>query len=333
MWKGCAKCLLSGGSANNVGAGFKPAHNKKTQMYTYIRKKILRLKEKKGAIILSHNYQIPQIQDIADFTGDSLELAKTSRKLLEPVIILCGVKFMAETVKILSPHKKVILPAPDAGCPMADMVQPHQLLELKAKYPKAWVVSYVNTSAEIKALSDVCCTSSNAVEVVKNIPVEEVIFVPDRNLGWCVQKNVLEKKLILWPGFCLVHEYFSLADLEAARKIHPEAEIIVHPECRKEILQKADYVLSTMGMLKRANQSCAKKFIIGTEEGLIYRLKKDNPGKVFYSLGSARTCVNMKKTTLKELHRALEKEEYEIKLDHQTIDKAKLALERMVQYV
>ncbi len=298
-----------------------------------LRKEILKLKDTKKAVILAHNYQIPEIQDIADFLGDSLGLSKISRNLKEKLIVFCAVQFMAETAKILSPDKKVILPVIDAGCPLADMIEPDQLRELKAKHPKAWVVSYVNTSAQIKALSDVCCTSANAVEVVKNIPVEEVIFVPDKNLGWWVQKNVPEKRIIIWPGYCLVHEYFSLEDLRLARAVHPDAEIIVHPECRREILEEADAVVSTSGMLKWAKQSSAKKIIIGTEEGLIYRLKKENPGKDFYSLGSAKTCINMKRTTLKDLYRGLDKEQPEINLSHETIDKAKLALEEMVKYV
>jgi quinolinate synthase len=295
-------------------------------------KKVLKLKKKKQAVLLCHNYQIPEMQDVADFLGDSLELAKISRKLKERIIVFCGVKFMAETAKILSPDKKVILPVIDAGCPMADMIEPDQLKSLKQKHPQAWVVSYVNTPAQIKALSNVCCTSSNAIEIVKNVPVKEVIFVPDQNLGWWVQENVPNKRLIVWPGFCLVHQYFSLQDLQEVRKVHPDAEIIVHPECRKEILKQADSVLSTSGMLKQAKQSTAKKFIIGTEEGLIYRLRKDNPGKEFYSLGSAKTCVNMKRTALEDLLRALENEETEITLDQDTITKAKDALERMVSY-
>ncbi|MBP7089066.1 MAG: quinolinate synthase NadA [Candidatus Omnitrophica bacterium] len=298
-----------------------------------LEQEILKLKKKRDAVILAHNYQISAIQDIADFVGDSLELAKTAKKAEKSTIVFCGVKFMAETAKILSPEKKVLLPSLDAGCPLADMIEPSQLLELKQKYPKAQVVSYVNTSAEIKALSDVCCTSSNAVTVVKNIPSDMVIFTPDRNLGWWVKKNVPDKKLIIWKGFCLVHEYFSLEDLRAARKAHPDAEILAHPECRKEILEEADFVFSTSGMLKHAQESSAKKFIIGTEEGLIYRLKKENPQKIFYSLGPARTCINMKKTTLRDLYNALDKEDCQIELDSDIIKKASQALERMVKYV
>jgi len=298
-----------------------------------LEKEILRLKKAKDAVILAHNYQVSAVQDIADFVGDSLELAKVAKNAKERTIVFCGVKFMAETAKILSPQKKVLLPVLDAGCPLADMIQPQQLIELKEKYPQAWVVSYVNTPASIKALSDVCCTSSNAVTVVKNIPVKSIIFTPDKNLGWWVKKNVPDKKLILWKGFCLVHEYFSLKDLRKSRKLHPDAEIIVHPECPRDVLENADFVFSTSGMLKRAQESSAKKFIIGTEEGLIYRLKKENPQKEFYSLGAAKTCVNMKKTTLEDVYNALDKENCQVELDPNIIKQASLALERMVEYV
>ncbi|MEI8348602.1 MAG: quinolinate synthase NadA [Candidatus Omnitrophota bacterium] len=295
-------------------------------------KKILKLKEKRKAVLLAHNYQIPEIQDLADFVGDSLELSKTSKNLDSSLIVFCGVRFMAETAKILSPRKKVLLPALAAGCPLADTINLDELLRLKATHPDAWVVSYVNTSAQIKAASDVCCTSGNAVTVVKNAPSRKIIFVPDKNLGWWVQKNVPEKNIILWQGSCYVHEQFTLEELEGARKIFPDAPILAHPECRKEILQKADSVVSTAGMLKYVKQSSSKRFIVGTEEGLIHKLKKENPGKEFYSLGAAKICVNMKKTTLLELYTSLEKEVHEIHLDKEIIEKATIALERMVSY-
>lgn len=294
---------------------------------------ILKLKQKKKAAILAHNYQIPVIQDVADFVGDSLELSKISRKLSEELIVFCGVQFMAETAKILSPQKKVLLPVVDAGCPLADMITASDLKELKAKHPEAWVVSYVNSSAEIKALSDVCCTSANAITVVKNVPVKQIIFVPDKNLGWWVANNVSDKEIILWPGYCLVHEYFSKEDILQTKKLHPEAEIMVHPECRREVIEAADSVLSTSGMLKQAKNSTKLKFIVGTEEGLIYRLKKENPEKEFYSLGSSKICMNMKKTNLEDLKRSLVEEKHAVSLDPAIIEKATLALERMVSYV
>ena len=298
-----------------------------------MKEKILELKKKRNAVLLAHNYQIPEIQDIADFLGDSLELAKISKKLKERTIAFCGVRFMAETAKILSPDKTVLLPVKEAGCPMADMFSTEDVIELKRKYPDAWVVSYVNTSAEVKALSDVCCTSANAVKVVENVPVKRIIFAPDKNLGWWVQKNVPEKEIIIWPGYCLVHDCFSIEDLNKIRGIHPDAEVLSHPECPKEVLEGSDFVLSTSGMLKHAKTSMSQKFIIGTEEGLIFRLKKENPQKMFYSLGAAKVCLNMKMTTLQDLYKALEEERYKIELDVDVISKAQRALERMVNYV
>lgn len=294
---------------------------------------ILKLKKQKDAVILAHNYQIPAIQDLADFLGDSLELSRKSKEVKSNLIVFCGVRFMAETAKILSPHKKVLLPVLEAGCPLADTITVSDVNMLRKAHPDAWVVSYVNTSAEIKAVSDVCCTSANAVKVVKDIPVKKVIFVPDKNLGWWVKKNVPNKEIIVWSGFCYVHEQFTLNDLELAKKAYPEAEVLVHPECRSEILVKSDYVLSTSGMLKRVKESTAQEFIIGTEEGIIHQLQKTHLDKKFYSLGNARTCVNMKKTTLEELYKALDKEVNVIELSSDVINKAKNALERMVNYV
>ncbi|MFH1503818.1 MAG: quinolinate synthase NadA [Candidatus Omnitrophota bacterium] len=302
--------------------------------YMSIKEKIIELKKKQGAVVLAHNYQLPEIQDAADYLGDSLELSKISQSLKERVIVFCGVRFMAETAKILSPDKKVILPVEDAGCPLADTIEPGQLRELKQKYPDAWVVSYVNSSAEIKALSDVCCTSANAVKVVKNIKAKQVIFIPDKNLGWWVQKNVTDKEIILWQrGYCYVHQDFALEELGQARRDYPKAEILVHPECRKEILERADFVVSTSGMLKRVRESSAREFIIGTEEGMIYRLKKENPDKFFHSLGNLRVCKDMKKISLEDLYRALKEGIFEVELDIEVINKASIALGRMVEYV
>jgi quinolinate synthase len=227
----------------------------------------------------------------------------------------------------------VLLPVLDAGCPLADMITSDELIKLKKEHPDAMVVSYVNTSAQIKALSDVCCTSANAIEVVKNVASEKIIFTPDKNLGWWVKKNVPEKELIIWPGYCLVHERFTRKEVEDAKKLHPDAEVIVHPECQSEILEMADFVASTSGMLKRAKQSKAKKFIIGTEAGMIYRLKKENPDKSFYSLGSAKMCVNMKKITIDNLLGSLEKDRYKIELEPDVLAGAKKSLEEMVKYV
>jgi len=295
--------------------------------------KISRLKKSKNAILLAHNYQIPEVQEVADFLGDSLELARKSIGVDSDTIVFCGVQFMAETAKILSPGKRVLLPVREAGCPLADMITPPELEDLRKKHPEAWVVSYVNTPADIKALSDVCCTSANAVAVARNVPAKKIIFVPDRNLAWWVQKNVPEKEIIPWQGFCLVHEYFSVQDVRSVRAVYPAAEIVVHPECRKEVLEAADYVLSTSGMLRRAKESSAEILVIGTEEGLLHRLAKENPRKKFYSLGSAKTCINMKRTTLSDVYEALQQRRHVIELPEDTMDKARCALERMVEYV
>lgn len=295
---------------------------------------IRRLKSEKNAVILAHNYQRPEIQDIADFVGDSLELARKAKDVGSAgIIAFCGVRFMAETAKILNPQKRVFLTAPDAGCPLADMVSPETVLKMKQDHPDAWVVSYVNTTAQVKALTDVCCTSSNAVAVVSNVPAKRVIFLPDKNLGYYVGKRVKDKELILADGYCFVHRQFTVEDLHLARSAHPEAEVIVHPECDPAVQDGADYVLSTSRMLIRAKESQRKEFIIGTEEGLLHRLKAENPGKRFFSLGSARVCFNMKKTTLVLLKECLEREVHEIILDAHIMEKARVALESMIRYI
>ncbi|MCM8762135.1 MAG: quinolinate synthase NadA [Candidatus Omnitrophica bacterium] len=294
---------------------------------------IKRLKKEKDAIILAHNYQIPEVQDIADFVGDSLELARVSAKVKERTIVLCGVKFMAETAKVISPEKTVLLPEIDAGCPLADMADKERVVKMKEKYPDGWVVSYVNTTVEVKAVSDVCCTSGNAEKVVRNVPAKRVIFLPDKNLCWYVKKRVPEKDIICWDGYCFVHRQFTVEDVKKARQLYPFAEIIVHPECEPEVQELADGIYSTSGMLKRAKESKAKEFIIGTEEGLLHRLKRENPEKEFYSLGSARHCYNMKKTTIESVKKALEESRYEIVIPDEVIEKARKAIERMIEYV
>lgn len=292
-----------------------------------------KLKKEKGAVILAHNYQRPEIQAVADFTGDSLELAKKSAELNCKTIVFCGVKFMAETAKILAPEKKVLLPEIDAGCPLADMAEPDAVLKLKEKHPDAWIVSYVNTSAGIKAITDVCCTSANADTVARNVPAKEIIFLPDKNLCSYVRKRVPEKKIICWDGFCYVHRRFAPEEVKHAREVHPDAEIIVHPECDPSVQELADGICSTSGMLKRAKESKSKKFIVGTEEGMLLRLKKEVPDKEFYSLGSPKVCYNMKKITLQSLESSLEKDRYEITVPEDIMNKARLSLERMIQYV
>jgi len=290
------------------------------------------LKDKKNAVILVHNYQRGKIQDIADYLGDSLGLSQQAKSTKAEIIVFCGVKFMAETAKILSPNKKVLMPRKEAGCPMANMVTPRDVLTLRDKYPRAKVVSYVNTNADVKAVSDVCCTSANAVEVVKNIDSDEIIFVPDKNLGSYV-KRFTSKRIILWDGFCYVHDRISKDEVISAKEKHPEALLLVHPECRPEVIDVADEVLSTSGILKFAKKSNTKSFLIGTEEGIIYRLKKENPEKVFYNVGTPRVCSDMKLTHLEDVYLALKEEKNEITLSKDIISASQKALEEMLKYV
>jgi quinolinate synthase len=295
--------------------------------------KIKQLKEEKNAVLLAHNYQATEVQEIADYVGDSLELSQLAAKVEHDIIVFAGVKFMAETAKILSPGKTVLLPRLDAGCPMADMIVPEELLELKAQYPGAKVVTYVNSSVEIKAESDACCTSSNAVKVVKNIESDEIIFVPDRNLGSYVQKMAPEKKIILFEGYCYVHNRIKKEELEEMKKLYPEAKIVVHPEVRMELIEMADEVLSTSGMLRFVNQSNAKQFVVATEQGLIERMKRENPDKELYPAYRPKICSNMKRTSLRDVHAALAKEQYPIHIDEEIAEKAVHSLDEMLKYV
>lgn len=295
-------------------------------------KKIQSLKNEKNAIIVAHNYQFPEIQDVADFVGDSLELSKKASGLKNDIIVFCGVRFMAETAKILAYDKTVLLPVKDAGCPMADMINAEQLAALKADHPNAKVVAYVNSSAEVKALTDVCCTSSNAVKIVQNIDAEEIIFVPDKNLGAYCQRFT-KKKIILWEGHCYVHSRISPSEVRQSKINVPNAPLIVHPECSAQVIDMADAVLSTSGMLEYVKKSKASTFLIATEEGIIHRMKKENPGKQFYSAGTPKFCVNMKKTKLKDVLRALEEETFQIEVPKNIAEKAKASLDKMLEYL
>ncbi|MBN1894128.1 quinolinate synthase NadA [bacterium] len=292
---------------------------------------IAALKKNKNALILVHNYQRPEIQDIADVLGDSLDLSRKAANDDHPVIVFCGVHFMAETAKILSPDKTVLLPRLNAGCPMAEMADPEGLKRLKAEHPGAKVVTYVNSTARVKAESDVCCTSANAVSVVKNIDADTVIFAPDRNLASWVQRFT-DKKIIPWDGFCYVHQRFTVDEVRKAREAHPDAVFLVHPECPKEVADLADEVRSTSGMLRFAGETASPKIIVGTEEGMLYRLKKENPGKIFLTLGSAKACRGMKTTHIQDVVLALEKNRYAIDVPESVAARARLALERMLQY-
>jgi len=290
---------------------------------------ILALKKERQAVILAHNYQIPEVQDIADLVGDSLELSRAAAHLDAKVIVFCGVDFMAETAAILSPQKKVVLPEKDASCPMAHMIHPEQLLEMRVRYPEAAVVCYVNSTAEVKAESDVCCTSANGVSVVGSLPQRQVIFVPDRNLAAYVARHT-EKQIIPWNGYCYVHEQFTPQEVRASRALYPQAEVLVHPECRPEVIDLADYVYSTAGMSRYARASKAREFIIGTEVGMLYRLKKDNPKKEFYPLSEKAVCQNMKKINLEKVLRALQTLEPSVVVPEEIASKARRSIERML---
>ena len=294
-----------------------------------ITKSIKDLKDKNNAVILSHNYQIPEIQDIADFVGDSLDLAMKVTKTDAENIVFCGVDFMAESAKILNPDKNVIHPDPKAKCPMAAMVDAESLTVLKNEHPLAKVVSYINTSAEVKALSDICCTSSNGTKIVRALAAKEIIFSPDRNLGRYIQRTIQDKKMILWPGICPTHHNILKREILELKKKHPGAEILVHPECTLEVIDVADHAFSTNGMVNYSKQSDVKEFIIGTEKDICHRLKKESPNKIFYALKSA-ICPNMKKITLEKVLNSLKTLEPNVKLPDELMEMAKKPLQRMM---
>ena len=295
-----------------------------------ISEKIKQLKKKSNTIILVHNYQLPEIQDIADFLGDSLDLALKASETDAENIIFCGVDFMAESAKILNPNKNVILPDISAECPMAHMVETEDLIELKKNNPDAEVVAYINTTAETKTYSDICCTSANSVKVVKTLKSDKVIFVPDQHLGRYVQRLVPEKQLIIWPGLCPTHHRIRKKDILSLKNLHPEAIVLVHPECRLEVIDIADKALSTNGMVNYVKKSENNEFIIGTEKELCYRLKNENPDKKFYPLKSA-VCPNMKKITLDKVLNSLESLKPKITLPTEIIKKAEKPLKKMME--
>ncbi len=321
---------------------------------TPLREEILELKQQRRAIILAHNYQRDEVQEIADFTGDSLELSRTASTIECDVIIFAGVNFMAESASILCPDKTVLLTEIEAGCPMADMIhvdtprwerksfpgfnnpppyiypKEFTLKDIKAQHPGVPVVAYVNTTADVKSESYICCTSSNIVKVIESLPDETVISIPDKNLSMWAQKNT-KKKVIAWDGFCHVHERVRPEDVKKAREEHPKALVMAHPECRLEVLEMADHVTSTSGMLRFANSSSEKEFIVGTEIGLLFRLRKENPDKIFYPLRKDMICPNMKKTTLESILRALKENNYIITVPEEVRIPAKKALDRMLE--
>lgn len=309
-----------------------------------IQKRILELKRVKNAYIIAHNYQLPEIQDVADYVGDSLGMALEAKKTDYPIVVVCGVHFMAETAAILLPDRKILIPDPNAGCSLADSITAEQLREWKSKHPNAVVVSYVNTTAEVKALSDYCCTSSNAVKVVQSIPEDkEILFLPDMYLGMYVKEVTKRENMHIWPGECHVHAKVKPWDIAKAIKENPDVDFLVHPECGcttncmylKE-KQKIDlHILSTGGMVKHIKGSPKKKFIVATETGIIYRLKKETKGenKEIKPLREDMICEYMKMITIDKLLRTLEEEVYEVKVPPEIAEKARLAVERMLQIV
>lgn len=294
-----------------------------------VQSRIRKLKHAKNAIVLAHNYQVPEIYDIADHVGDSFELAVAAQKTNAEIIVFAGVHFMAESAKLLNPKKQVLLPDREAGCFLADCVTAEKLRERKKEFPKAAVVAYVNSTAAVKAESDACCTSANAVDICRKLPQKQIIFVPDGNLGEWVGENLPEKEIIAWPGSCYVHARIIEEKVEAAKKLHPKAITLVHPESPKKIRDLADVVAGTGGMLKFAQQSDATEFLIATESGMLEKLNRETSGKKFFAL--AGECINMKKITLAKVLNSLENEVEEINVDEHTAQAARRSLENMIE--
>lgn len=294
-----------------------------------MKQKIKTLLKQKNAILLAHNYQPPEIQDLADLCGDSLELSIKAAQTDAQVIIFCGVHFMAETASILSPDKTVLLPRPDAGCPMADMIEPTTLKAMLAKLPPMPVVTYVNSSAAVKALSTICCTSANAIEVVNSLDADQVLMTPDRNLALYTALHT-NKKIHTWEGFCPIHDQLRPEDVQKAIHEHPDAVFMAHPECRPEVLELADAILSTSGMLRYATESDSDTFIVGTEIGLLYPLQNAAPGKRFYPASGNMLCPDMKKISLDNIAGSLEFMEGEVKVPEHVQRPAFKAVQRMI---
>lgn len=300
--------------------------------YAPIQAELRELAHAKNALIIAHNYQRPEVQDAADFVGDSLELSRTAAGTDADIILFCGVLFMAETAHILSPDKKVLIAELKAGCPMADMITAADVRTLKQQHPGALVVAYVNTSAAVKAETDICCTSANAAQVVSRLPEDrEIIFIPDRNLGLYVEKKT-GRQLIKWEGYCPTHDYIHAEDIRRTKSEHPEALVVAHPECLPEVQELADAIESTSGMIRFCKSSEGREFIIATEMGLIYRLGNENPGKNFYTPTQKAICPNMKMTTVRKALETLQEERYEIRLPEEIRTRALAAVEAMVSY-
>ncbi len=295
-----------------------------------VKERILELKEKKKAVVLAHYYVDSLIQDVADFVGDSLELARKAKEVEAEIIVFCGVYFMAETAKILNPSSKVLIPYYKAGCLMADMAIAEEIEEFRKENPEYAVVTYVNSSADVKAVSDICCTSANAVKVVESLDAEKILFVPDRNLGEFVAERVKNKEVTVWSGYCPVHQKLTPEDARRVKEEHPDAVFVVHPECRKEVRDIADFVGSTSQIVRFVKETSAKKVIVGTERGTIHQLKKLRPDVEFLPAYSEFTCDQMKMITPERLLKCLEDERFEVTVPEETADKARAALEKML---
>ncbi len=295
-----------------------------------IRKEIERLKKEKNAVILAHNYQIKEVQEIADFVGDSFELARIGHEVNADIIVFCGVRFMAESAAILSPEKKVLLPVEDAGCPLADTIKAKDVVELKKSYPGVPIVTYINSSVEVKAESDYCCTSSNAAHIVNSINSEKIIFIPDSNLGSYVQEQT-DKKLILWDGHCTVHHRVNVEDILRIKAIYEDSFVICHPECRPEVVEVCDIACSTSQMIEEAKKTDKKTVILVTEEGMKHRIEKEVKDKLIVIASPKLMCVNMKKTKLQHVYEALTLEQTEIKVEKNIREKALIPLKRMLE--
>jgi quinolinate synthase len=300
-----------------------------TMTQTEIEQRVAELKQERNAVILAHNYQLPEVQVLADFLGDSLGLSQQAAETDAEVIVFCGVHFMAQTAALLSPEKTVLMPDLAAGCPMADMITAEQTRQFKAEHEGAPVVAYVNTTAEVKAEADICCTSSNAVKVVESLDADTVLFIPDSNLADWVDRHT-DKEIIAWGGYCPTHVRISPETVEFMRQEHPDAVFIVHPEARPDVVDIADEVSSTGGMVTFAAESDADEIIVGTEEGLVHRLRRENPDKTFYTVPHT-VCPNMKKTNAEKLVASLENMQYEVSVAEDVADRAREAVERMLE--
>ena len=296
-----------------------------------VAEEIARLKKERNAVILAHNYTLAEVQEVADYTGDSLELARRATQVNADVIVFCGVWFMAETAKILNPGKTVLIPDPSAGCPMAEMITAEQLRGLKARNPGAKAVCYVNSTAEVKAECDICVTSGNAEKIMRHFaPDEKIIFVPDQHLGGHVS-GLLDRNYTLWPGYCPIHAAITVEAIDQARNLYPEAPVLVHPECSKPVREAADYRLSTGEMCKFAKESSAKDIIVGTETGILHRLRRENPDKAFHPVSDDIVCHDMKKITLENVAQSLREMKYEVVVAEEVASKALRAIDAMLK--